>query len=169
MLVHGYDRPTDDLDLGVAVHLEDLKGIAKRASDAGFKVELREPEHLDPLGGVVDVWFEEQLVQIVNFRNSTNSMGGDLQPLARDAIDRAQQFLPGSETIRVIGVGHLIALKVAAWDGHSERAKVVRDVKGLLDASEGALEKGQAVCNQFGRIRALNKMLKLFGAAGERP
>ena len=78
MLVHGYDRPTDDLDLGVVIDLQDLRDVAQRARIAGLRVELREPDHLDPLGGVVDVWFEEQLVQIVNFRNSANAMGGDL-------------------------------------------------------------------------------------------
>ncbi|HBP19383.1 MAG TPA: hypothetical protein DEA08_16540 [Planctomycetes bacterium] len=151
----------------VVIDLSDLKGIAQRAKAAGFEVELREPDYLDPLGGVVDVWFEDQLVQVVNFRNSMNSMGGELQPLARDAIQQAKQFLPGSTTIRVVGVGHLIALKIAAWDERTESAKPVRDVKGLLAANEDALEEARAVCDRFGRTRGLNKKLKLFADAGD--
>ena len=46
---HGYERCTEDLDLGDNTNLGTLKRVAEAVRTAGFKVELREPDGQDPL------------------------------------------------------------------------------------------------------------------------
>lgn len=161
MLVYGYDRPTADLDLGVVVDLDDLRVIADRTAAAGLKTALRTPDPWDPLGGVLDVEFGDYMVQVVNFRNNANALGGELQPLATEAIASAVELPELSDFIRVVPLGHLVALKLAPWDRETPHCKPVRDVHGLVEANPSQVHLMREVCNRFGLGDALERALAL--------
>jgi hypothetical protein len=80
-----------------------LKVVAKKLKGQGFRVELREPDANDPLGGLVIVRAPgANPVEVVNFRHE----------LAREAIETAVS-LP-SVPFPVVDLVHLVALKLRA-------------------------------------------------------
>lgn len=150
MLVHGHARPTRDLDIGVAVTLATLRSSCQRLVSAGFDAELHEPDPADQLGGVVDVrGTAGELVQVVNFVNSTRA---DETPMARagtDAVVTAEERLTGT-SLRVVRLEHLIALKLLSWDQVAARSKAANDVRALLRAHPGQVAGVAATCQRLG-------------------
>ncbi len=119
--VHGYPRATEGLDLAVAMPLANLRGIAESLVSFGYRVELREPDSQDPLGGVLDVEAPGAfLVQVVNFDNAP---AGGFPRVVADALETSERLIPESE-LRVVGIYHLIALKLYAG-GASSKLDVV--------------------------------------------
>lgn len=164
MVVHGYIRPTSDVDLALAVSLAELRRAAQVLRDAGLEVCLREPDPVDSLGGVVDVSAPEaDLVQLVNFVNSTrvdNELG---KRVGEAALASARQLVPGL-ALRVVDLPHLFAIKLYSWDGRTATAKPVRDAAALLAANPQVdLSALQATCTQLGLGPEMTAFLRLRG------
>lgn len=117
LAAHGYVRFTDDLDLGVSTDLATLHQVASSLRNAGFCVELREPDGQDPLGGVVDVSGSFGLVQIVNY-------GGRFPAVIDTALATADTVVRPESRLRIVPLGHLVALKLYAG-GTKSRADIV--------------------------------------------
>lgn len=67
LAAYHYVRHTEDVDLGVNADLAQMRALTVSLSNAGFSVELREPDSQDPLGGVIDVRGDFGLLQIISF------------------------------------------------------------------------------------------------------
>lgn len=51
LAAHRYLRHTEDIDPGVNVAIRELNVVAAGLREAGYEVEIREPDGQDPLGG----------------------------------------------------------------------------------------------------------------------
>jgi hypothetical protein len=77
LAAHNYVRATMDTDLATSVDVfTQLKALEDRLREQGLRVELRLPDEDDPVGGVLQVWEQEDddgdpldRVEVVNFRN----------------------------------------------------------------------------------------------------
>lgn len=163
MEVHGYSRPTTDVDLALAVTLSELRRAADALRANGLTVELREPDHVDPLGGVVDVTSgpDSDLVQLVNFLNSTRVDREQGQRLGEAALASATRLVPGL-ALPVIDLEHLVAIKLYSWDGQTPGSKPLCDIKALLAANPSTdLAHLRATCASLGLGRELEAFLRL--------
>jgi hypothetical protein len=112
LAVHGYQRSTGDIDLGVALgSLKELQSLADglRAALSDVVVEIALPDQEDPLGGVITMTTtsgEAQPVQIVNF---INPLGTGDHP-GRESILAAAPVEIGGRKVGVVDLLHLVAL-----------------------------------------------------------
>jgi hypothetical protein len=155
MAVHNYARSTRDLDLGTATDpFRVLAPLARELRAQGLDAVLNEPDHDDPLGGVVNVSGDDfDPIQIVNF---LNPLGGGENP----GLEAVQQATPVPGTsFRVVDLPHLIALKLYAGGPKSKL-----DVIELITRNPTLdLERTRDVCARFGLGEALSSLLNDLG------
>lgn len=143
LAVHGYERATRDLDLGVAIEPGMLQTLDSSLKRHGWCVETRMPDAQDPLGGVIDVSdkMSGAFVQIVNFDNSPAS---GFPAVIRDAIAEIEGRYDPSKLVAV-PLKHLIALKLYAG---GERSK--SDIQEVLKQNPDAdLEEIRSLCKRY--------------------
>ena len=158
MAAHGYVRFTQDVDLAVKVHLEELRRAADDLQAAGFDVTLREPDGADPLGGVIDVSGSFGMVQIVNF--------GDRFPAVIEAgLAEATLLVRVGSQLRIMPLPQLIALKLYAG-GRKSQADVVELLARNPDAD---FERIRKVCDGY-RLPGFQTLLReAMGGADAEP
>ncbi len=148
LAAHRYVRHTTDIDFGVDADINTMRILASCLESAGYKVEFREPDSEDPLGGVMDVSGPFGLVQIISFANRFPIVIQDA--LAGDDI----RIRPGSE-LRLVPIPQLVALKLYAG-GYQSRADIIE----LLRRNPGVdLELIRATCRKY-RLRGIDTLLK---------
>lgn len=148
MAAHHYVRHTTDIDLGVDADVKTMRNLAACLEGEGYKVEFREPDSEDPLGGVMDVSGPFGLVKIISFANRFPIVIQDA--LAGDDI----RIRPGSE-LRLVPIAQLVALKLYAG-GYQSRADIIE----LLRRNPGAdLNEIRDTCHKY-RLRAIDALLK---------
>lgn len=145
LAAHGYARGTKDLDLATATDsFPLLKGVASELSAKGVRIELREPDANDPLGGVMVVRAKgAQPVEVVNFRN----------PLAKEAI-RTAISLP-AVPFPVVDLTHLVALKLLAGGPQD-----IADAIQVLEVNAPPpVDQLREVCSRFRLGKKLERVL----------
>jgi hypothetical protein len=155
LAAHHYIRHTEDVDLATAVDpFSALSAAADRLRSSGYEVELNAPDAQDPLGGVLNVDRDGiDRIQVVNYFNPYNQ----LAPVGQEAV-RTAAVVPG-DTLRVVDLPHLIALKLYAGGRKSQL-----DVLELLERNpEVSREEIRQVCARFGLDGALAKLLDSLG------
>jgi hypothetical protein len=152
LAAHRYIRYTEDVDLATAVDPVTSLGVAVDAlRNAGFEAALHLPDAQDPLGGVINIDRDDiERIQVVNFLNPWN----DLALVGQEAV-RTATLLPG-ETLRVVDLSHLIALKLYAG-GSRSKTDVIELLERNLDAE---LDEIRQVCGRFGLGAALDELLE---------
>ncbi|MBN4059078.1 hypothetical protein JYT22_00330 [Endomicrobium sp. AH-315-J14] len=112
MAAHGYTRATMDIDLGtVGVPIATLREIAVELRAEGLRVDLREPDADDPLGGLLRVAADgEVTIDVVNFGNP---MTGATHDVGTVALGAPKVPLSGRR-LEVVSVESLVLLKLAA-------------------------------------------------------
>lgn len=129
--------------------LQELRALAERLRSSGLVVDLHEPDPVDPLGGVIDVEGpDELLVQVVNFFNSTQADDTPMRRAGAAALTDAGEELEGT-SLRVVGLGHLVTLKLLAWDVGAARSKSADDVLALLKANPGQFAEVAGTCERL--------------------
>jgi hypothetical protein len=154
LAVHRYPRETEDLDLAVAVPPAALGELAADLRSRGWRVDLREPDSNDPLGGVIDVQVPgADLVQVVNFDNSP---AGGFPRLVREACLSALPLAPES-SLKVADLFALIAFKLYAGGPKSQL-----DILELLERNQPVDMAGlRNKCQGLGLSRQLERVLEL--------
>ncbi len=148
LAAYHYVRHTADIDLGVDADIKTMRTLAACLDREGYKVEFREPDSEDPLGGVMDVSGPFGLIQIISFADRFPIVIQD--SLAGDDI----RIRPGSE-LRLIPIPQLVALKLYAG-GYQSRA----DIIGLLRRNPGVdLDEIRATCRKY-RLGGIDTLLK---------
>jgi hypothetical protein len=142
-----YVRYTEDIDLGVNADLATLRTIADSLRRAGYKVELREPDATDPLGGVIDVSGPFGLVQVVSF-------AGRFPAVVDDAVRLASAVVRVGSPLRLVPVPQLIALKLYAG-GHKSKADIV---ELLARNSDLDLDEIRRTCDGY-RLTGLDELI----------
>jgi len=139
--IHGYPRSTQDVDLATTTDLAILREVASELQTRGCIVRLGEPDHEDPLGGVLTVVRgDADPVQVVNYANPFFPGSG---ALAKEAIESAVQKLG---PLAVVDLSHLIALKLYAG-GAKSKLDVVELLARNATADRGAIAN---VCARHG-------------------
>ena len=153
LAVHGYPRDTVDLDLAVAVAPRVLHEVAAALAGRGLRVEVRDPDAADPLGGVLDVVAPRaELVQVVNFANPPS---GGFPRLVESAVASAETLVEG-RSLKVVDVYHLVAFKLYAGG-----AKSALDIRELLDRNPGLDRRRlRGVCRRLGLAKELTRALR---------
>ena len=123
VVVHGYDRTTDDIDILVDASPREMERIKMRAS-AGWKVKLSSSKKM--------LWLTHRktgsLVEVLS--THTNE-----QKEKKTAVKRARKESILGTSIPVLRVGDLIVLKImVALRNPSRAGKDWGDVNGLLGA-----------------------------------
>lgn len=155
--VHGYSRATEDVDLAVyADPVQKLPAVVRALTLMGLTTEYNGPDADDPLGGVITLTAEDHdPIQIVNF---CNPLSGEDNP-GWEAIQGAQGLQ--GQRLRVVGLPHLIALKLYAGG-----AKSRLDVIELLERNSSTdLDSLRACCRRFGLAESLESILAEVGLA----
>jgi hypothetical protein len=113
LATHKYIRHTEDFDIGTCSDpYVDLVAARKALESQGFDVDLRLPDADDPLGGVLEINGPGiRTIEVVNFLNPL-ARGAEL--LAAESIRTASPAGPGTGSLRVVDLAHLIALKLYA-------------------------------------------------------
>jgi hypothetical protein len=151
MAAYNYVRNTDDLDFGVNAGLEEMRALAGSLEEAGFKVELREPDAQDPLGGVIDVSGPFGLLQIVSF-------SGRFPAVIEDAVRESTLRVREGSALKLVPIPHLIALKLYAGGRKSEA-----DIVELLRRNpELDVESVREVCRRY-RLRGVEVLIAEAG------
>ena len=148
LAAHRYVRHTEDIDLGMSVAIRELEAVAAGLREAGYEVEVREPDGQDPLGGVLDVIGPAGLVQIVNF--------GERFPAVIDSGHaEATLRVRSGASLRIIPLAHLIALKLYAG-GMKSKADIVELLKRNPDADRDDI---RSLCRHY-RLRGLEPLIR---------
>jgi len=159
LAAHGYLRYTEDLDLATDTDpFTKLRAVERSLQQEGFEVELLLPDAEDPLGGVLTVRGEGfEPVQVVNFQNPWHRGCG---LLASESLREAQLELEPGSSLRVVGLSHLIALKLYAGGWKSKM-----DILELLERNRESLDLAalRSVCHRHGLGPALEPLLKELG------
>lgn len=151
LAVHGYPRSTEDLDLAIAVRPPSLAKLTDELRREGWSVEVRPPDALDPLGGVVDIRAPgAYLVQVVNFDNSP---AGGFPRLVEEAAHTAQPLVPNGR-LKVVDLPLLVAFKLYAG-GNKSRS----DICELLDLHPDRIDEVRERCKVLGLGRRLERIL----------
>ncbi len=130
LAAHNVFRATKDLDLGVATPPPNLALIAEDLCEAGFDVELREPDGNDRLGGLIEVLRDGLRVEVVNYDNSPS------RGFPR-AIEDGLAALP-DDGLRAIPLPQLVALEIYASSLDAGGYRSRRDVWMLLQNNPSA-------------------------------
>lgn len=148
LAAHRYVRHTEDIDLGVNIAVRDLPVVAEWLEEAGYAVEVREPDGDDPLGGVIDVTGDFGLVQIVNF--------GERFPAVIDsAIAEATLCTREGGTLKISPLANLVALKLYAG-GMKSKADIVELLRHNPSADRAEIRR---TCRQY-RLKGLEPLLR---------
>ena len=148
LAAHRYVRHTEDIDLGVSIAIRDLESVADGLREAGYAVEVREPDGQDPLGGVLDVIGPAGLVQIVNF--------GERFPTVIDSGHaEATLRVRSGASLRIIPLAHLIALKLYAG-GMKSKADIVELLRRNPSPDRDAIRD---LCRRY-RLRGLEALIR---------
>jgi hypothetical protein len=147
LAAYQYVRQTEDLDLGVNADLPALRTLAASLREAGYTVELREPDGADPLGGVIDVTGDFGLLQIVNF--------GDRFPaVIEDALRISTLVVREGSMLKLVPIPQLIALKLYAG-GYKSKADIV---ELLVRNPDLDLTEIRSVCQQY-RLAGIDELI----------
>jgi hypothetical protein len=146
-----YVRYTEDVDLGVNADLPTLRAVADACRRAGYKVELREPDATDPLGGVLDVSGPFGLVQVVSF-------AGRFPAVVDDAVRLSSTVVRAGSPLRIVPLPQLIALKLYAG-GHKSKADIVELLACNPDAD---LDEVRRTCAGY-RLAGLDELIEESG------
>jgi hypothetical protein len=148
LAAHRYVRHTEDIDLGMSVAIRELEAVAAGLREAGYEVEVREPDGQDPLGGGLDVIGPAGLVQIINF--------GERFPAVIDSGHaEATLRVRSGASLRIIPLAHLIALKLYAG-GMKSKADIVELLKRNPDADRDGI---RSLCRHH-RLRGLEPLIR---------
>lgn len=163
LAVNGYARGTEDIDLAVAVPLDELRQLLTVSQAAGLRAELRLPDEEDALGGVLVVWASEDeegnptdVVEVVNFLNLLRPRTNP----AAEAIARAVS-LEGLH-LRCVTTADLVALKLYAGSR--------RDLADIVELLAHNPDTDLAVLRSIaGRFDHENRLEELVTEAATRP
>jgi len=148
LAAYQYVRTTEDVDMAGVVSLPQLRLLADVLKEAGFEVELREPDAQDPLGGILDVRSRSGLIQIISF-------AGRFPAVIQDALREARLVVRENSALPIVPLPHLVVLKLYAG-GFKSKA----DVAELLSRNPDAdLEEIEALCTRY-RIRGFPEIRK---------
>ena len=147
LAAHQYIRYTDDIDLGVSVDLETLRKVGDALKDAGYDVELRQPDAADPLGGVLDVRGAAGLVQIINY-------GGRFPAVIEDALTSATLVAQPGSMLKIVPLPHLVALKLYAG-GFKSKSDIIEVLQRNPDTDR---EEIRRLCEQY-RLKGIDALL----------
>ena len=147
LAAHKYIRQTDDMDLGVNADIPTLYAVSESLKEAGFSVELREPDASDPLGGVLDVRGPFGLVQIVNF-------GNRFPAVIEDALHESTLYIHSGSLLKIAPIPHLVALKLYAG-GFKSKADIVELLSRNPEANR---EKIRNLCRKY-RLKGVDEVL----------
>ena len=138
LAAHHYVRQTEGIDLGVNADLPTLHILVESLRQAGFSVELHEPDDDDPLGGVIDVEGAFGLLQIISYANR-------FPVVIDDALKDAELVARKGSSLRLVPIPQLIALKLYAG-GYKSKA----DIVGLLSCNPDVdLAKIRETCHRY--------------------
>jgi hypothetical protein len=147
MAVHRYVRATKDIDLATATSIGELRRLEKAVRDAGLLTQLRLPDDMDELGGVLVVYqrVDEdgdplEPLDVVNFTNPYRPRRTPAIAAIRNAMD-----VPG-RALRCPRLADLIALKLDTG-ARKDQADVVEVLACNPDAD---LDEIRATCRSFG-------------------
>jgi hypothetical protein len=151
LAAYQYVRATEDVDMAGVVSLAKLRVLASVLKEAGYEVDLREPEALDPLGGVLDVRTRSGLVQIISFAER-------FPAVIQDAMREAHLVVRENSSLPIVPLPHLVVLKLYAG-GLKSKA----DVAELLTRNPDAdLQKIESLCTRY-RIRGFSDIRDELG------
>ena len=148
LAAYHYVRQTEDIDLGVNTDLLSLRKVVDSLKGAGFEAELREPDVVDPLGGVIDVSGSFGMVQIINF-------GGRFPAVIDDAVRLSHLTVRKGSPLKLVPIPHLIALKLYAG-GYKSKADIV---ELLVRNPDLDLDEVRAVCGRY-RLKGLKELIR---------
>ncbi|MCC5847701.1 MAG: hypothetical protein JJU29_06355 [Verrucomicrobia bacterium] len=152
LAAHHYVRSTGDVDLAGNVDLPQLRSLAETLKTLGYRVELREPDAQDPLGGVLDIHSPSGLVQIISFADR-------FPAVIHDALREARLVLHPKSRLRILPLPHLVVLKLYAG-GFKSKADIVEVLSRNPDVN---LNEVAALCDQY-RIRGFEEIRKELNA-----
>jgi hypothetical protein len=151
LAAHNYVRSTQDVDLAGNVELSTLKKLAGILQHKGYRVDLREPDADDPLGGVLDIQSRSGLIQIISF-------AGKFPAVIEDALHNAGLVFREQSCLRVLPLPHLVVLKLYAG-GLKSKADIV---EVLSRNPETDLQSIEALCEQY-RIGGFKEIRRELG------
>lgn len=149
-----YVRYTEDVDLGVNADLPTLRAVADSLRRVGYSVDLREPDAIDPLGGVIDVSGSFGLIQIVSFADR-------FPAVVDDAIRLSSSLVRAGSPLRLVPFSQLIALKLYAG-GHKSKADII---ELLARNPECDLDEVRRTCARY-RLTGLDELIAESGITG---
>ena len=135
---HRFVRFTRDLDLAGNLSLGRMRELADVLAQAGYSVELREPDADDPLGGVLDILGEFGQIQVVSFAER-------FPAVIRDALKEAPLWVRNESPLRIIPLPHLVVLKLYAG-GFKSKADIVEVLSLNPEADLNAIE---VLCDNY--------------------
>lgn len=147
LAAYHYVRQTDDIDLGVNADLPLLRAVAESLREAGYEVELREPDGADPLGGVIDVSGPFGLVQVISY-------AARFPAVIDDALRLSNVVVRAGSPLRLVPIPQLIALKLYAG-GYKSKADIVELLARNPDLDRDEL---RAVCARY-RLSGLEELI----------
>ncbi len=147
LAAYRYVRQTDDVDLGVNASVTTLRSVMGDLRELGYKVELREPDGTDPLGGVLDVVGTFGLIQIVSF-------AGRFPAVIDDAVMTSSLPVREGSQLRLVPLPQLIALKLYAG-GYKSHGDIVELLARNPDAD---LQMIRAVCERY-RLTGIDNLI----------
>ncbi len=148
---HRYVRFTRDLDLAGNLSLSRMRELANVLAQEGYAVELHEPDHVDPLGGVLDIQGDFGQIQVISFAER-------FPGVIRDALDEATLLVREESPLRIIPLPHLVVLKLYAG-GFKSKADIV-EVLSLNP--EADLDAIGALCKKY-RISGFEEIREELG------
>ncbi|TSC27664.1 nucleotidyltransferase family protein [Corallococcus sp. Z5C101001] len=139
LAVHYYPRQTEDFDLAININpFPRFRQLDEVLRQEGFETDLSYPDADDPLGGVLRVSGADfETIEIVNFQNPWPG-AKDNTLLAQEAIQSASLPLNAGSRLRVVGLAHLIALKLFAggWKSKADVMELLERNRPHLDVTE---------------------------------
>ena len=147
LAAYHYVRQTDDVDLGVNADLAQLRALSISLTQAGFSVELREPDSQDPLGGVIDVRGDFGLLQIISFADR-------FPAVIDDAVQASTLHVREGSPLKLVPLPHLIALKLYAG-GYKSKVDIVEILKCNPDID---LDAARRLCAGY-RLPGLDELI----------
>jgi len=151
MAAHHYVRSTGDVDLAGNVELPQLRRLAETLKTMGYRVDLREPDAQDPLGGVLDIHSASGLVQIISFADR-------FPAVIHDALREARLVFHKKSRLRILPLPHLVVLKLYAG-GYKSKADIIEMLSRNPDVN---LNEVAALCDHY-RIRGFEEIRRELG------
>ncbi len=148
LAAYHYVRHTEDVDFGVNADLSQLRGLCASLTQSGFSVELREPDSMDPLGGVIDVRGAFGLLQIISFADR-------FPAVIDDAIRASTLHVRKGSPLKLVPLPHLIALKLYAG-GYKSKADIVEILRCNPDTD---LDVVRRLCAEY-RLSGLEELIE---------